>query len=122
MDVRQNVSTQKPRGAFEVRWWPNKHPDEVRRLYGHASEGVCGWYVVIDNGGGIEAPWSWGLGLSWVHPNSDLHGTFEQVLTPLDDEARRIMHAVQQNQRKYDEEVASHQRHVERLKTPGQDP
>jgi hypothetical protein len=78
-----------------------------------------GWYVVIDNGGGIDAPWQWGLGLSWVHPNADIHGTFKQILTPIDDEAKRIMGEVTTKQRKEDEANEAHRRHIERLKASG---
>lgn len=105
---------------FEVRNHPVSYPEEVRRLHGWADEGVSGWYVVIDNCGGVDVPWSWGLGTSWYHPNSTLHGTFEQTLVPVDEAALRIMTNVQQRQRAYDAEAAKHLEgaRVRRRETP----
>lgn len=91
-------------GVFEVRLWPNKHPDQVRRLFGWADQAVIGgWHVVLDMGGGVDKEWSWGHGLMWLHPDPEfqipIHGTFDQILTPVDDAARAIIATVKENQR-----------------------
>ena len=82
-------------GIFEVRTHPVTDPDYVKLRRGRADHAINGWYVVIDNGGGVDGPWQWGYGASWLHPDPDVqlpcNGTFDQVLTPVDDAARAIV-------------------------------
>lgn len=79
------------RGIFEVRSYPNTEPEHMRRRFGHADVTFHDrWYIVIDNGGGVDDPWQWGYGVSWYHPDDTLHGTFDQKLVPVDDAAREI--------------------------------
>jgi hypothetical protein len=88
------------KGLFEVRTHPIANPDRVQLRYGRADQALGGWYVVIDNGSRIDAPTVWGYGLSWYHPDPNfqyqLHGTFDQKLTPMDDAARAIVKRVKE--------------------------
>lgn len=88
------------KGIFEVRPHPATDPADVRRRYGWADRGINGWYVVINNGGGVDGDWQWGYGLTWLHPDADvqpaMHGTFDQRLVPVDDAARTIVQFVKE--------------------------
>ena len=85
-------------GVFEVRKHPITDPDHVRLRHGRADCAFAVWYVVFDNGGGVDDEWQWGYGLSWYHPDPNVQtycpGTFDQVLTPVDDVAREIVRFV----------------------------
>lgn len=90
--------TDKVKGLFEVRSNPIADPDVVKLRYGWADQAINGWYVVIDNGSRVDAPWEWGYGLSWHHPDPNCqipcNGTFDQMLTPMDETAREIVKRV----------------------------
>jgi hypothetical protein len=95
------LETKALKGIFEVRPRPITDPTDVRRRYGRADHGLNGWYVVIDNGGGVDEDWQWGYGLTWRHPDpnvqsSVVHGAFDQALTPMDDSARAIVQFVKE--------------------------
>lgn len=88
-------------GTFEFRSHPLADPTHVRRRRGWADRSINGWYVVIDNGGGVDGGWQWGYGLTWLHPDPDVqlpvHGTFDQTLVPVDDAARTIVQFVKEH-------------------------
>lgn len=88
------------RGIFEFRSHPVTDPEHVRLCYGWADHGINGWYVVIDNGGSVDADHQWGYGLTWRHPDVEIqptiHGTFDQMLVPIDDPARAIVKFVKE--------------------------
>jgi hypothetical protein len=94
------LETKAMKGIFEVRPRPITNPTDVRRRYGRADHGINGWYVVIDNGGGVDGDWQWGYGLTWLHPDPavqpPVHSTFDQMLTPMDDAARSIVKFVKE--------------------------
>jgi hypothetical protein len=87
-------------GIFEFRSHPISDPAHVRRRRCWADRGINGWYVVIDNGGGVDDAWQWGYGLTWLHPDPDVqppvHGTFDQMLVSIDDAARTIVQFVKE--------------------------
>ncbi len=89
------------RGVFEVRTHPVTDPNHMRRCYGSADYALCEWYVSIEQAP-HEHQGTLGAGL-W-HPDPYVqtycHGTFDQVLTPVDDDARRIVAFVKSKVRK----------------------
>ena len=83
----ETIRSERQRGTFEVRWHPLSNPDNFRTAACRVDTGLGGWYIVVpDPNSPIDG--------SWCSPDPVyspvIHGTFDQILTPVDDTARTM--------------------------------